>query len=95
MENEISLRELSLMRNSETCLLSVCRVAAEQSTAVCRHGGGVVKHLDEVSTEDQNWAMGLYKALLEAMARYCDCKAKRQDGSCALTGLECEGAEVT
>lgn len=95
MEDETSLRELNLLRSSETCLLSVCRVVAEQSTAVCRHGGGLVKHLDEMSLEDQRWAMGLYETLTEAVAQYCDCKTKRQDGRCALTGLECEGAEET
>lgn len=93
VEDEISLRERNLMRNSETCLLSVCRVAAEQSSAVCRHGGGLVKHLEEMSPEDWNWTMGLYEVLLEAIAQYCDCKAKRQEGRCALTGLECEEVE--
>lgn len=88
-------KEQKLVQNAETCLFAVCRPAAEQCAAVCRKGGGLVQPMEEMEAADREWTLGLYSQLLKTVERYCGCAERRRNGSCALTGLECEGVEET
>lgn len=89
------MKERELIQNAETCLFAVCRPAAEACAAVCRQGGGAVKPMEQMNEADQEWTLGLYAQLLETVEQYCGCAQRRREGSCALMGLECEGAEET
>lgn len=92
MEEEIQ----SLEQSHRFCGFYLLRKVAEKMTAVCVRGGGPVISLDDLSDEKEfEWAIGLYRALLDAAEQYIGCSPGEKSGVCAVMCRRCreENAE--
>lgn len=86
----------SLEHIHKFCGFYLLREVAEKMTAACVRGGGPVIALDSMTDEKEfEWAIGLYRSLLDAAEQYIGCKNGEKPGVCAVMCQRCreENAE--